>query len=599
VKTPRVSRRKTILCGVGVAAAAAVLALGAPQAFVHAAAASSVAKPPAGYTPIETRQGMCLDDTDGIGRDGQPVQLWKCLGDRNQAWQAEPDGTIRNANGWCLGAGTAADHYAATGNGTRLVMVACSRDYLGSYWTMNSFAHQIVNKYATAAIDNQNNAQRNGNRVQIWTAPAGSTASQYWTAVPSGGGSPAVTPGSPPALHIDGANMVTASNQVFVPRGFTISTLQFAEPYLDGDNAYTSVLSETEAQINAIAGAWHGNIVRFQIDQDYLVQEEAAGDGSYLDLIREVVSYAKSEGLVVVLNAQTEPGSDAVPANDPLPTTNEPLPTQETVDFWQLLQPYYGNDASVIIDVFNEPRPTTGTTVEQYMTLWKDGGEYQGVSYLGHQQLAQTLRADGYAKNMLWVEPPGNYGLSGLTQTSGTTPATVSPAVAGQQAALAEVEQDAAVMATADPGKFLLTGVSNVSYSFHHPTVLGTPRTVANWNAQFGDLVKDDEISVNDGEWATRAQNTGWTATNGDSGPCWSDAPTAVPRYFAYLQQLGVGLTTWTMSDGAPGTGNTADSDSGTFTTTATMAHWPGCANVTPMDGPGSLIMAWFGQQAG
>ena len=97
-------------------------------------------------------------------------------------------------------------------------------------------------------------------------------------------------------------------------------------------------------------------------------------------------------------------------------------------------------------------------------------------------------------------------------------------------------------MATADPGKFLLTGVSNVSYSFHHPTVLGTPRTVANWNAQFGDLVKDDEISVNDGEWATRAQNTGWTATNGDSGPCWSDAPTAVPRYFAYLQQLGVGL---------------------------------------------------------
>src|ERR1700678_2813983 len=79
--------RKTALCGVGVAALTAVLGLAAPQALVHAPSASSGAKPPAGYLPIKTRQGMCLDDTAGIGRDGQPVQLWKCLGDRNQAWQ--------------------------------------------------------------------------------------------------------------------------------------------------------------------------------------------------------------------------------------------------------------------------------------------------------------------------------------------------------------------------------------------------------------------------------------------------------------------------------------------------------------------------------
>jgi hypothetical protein len=52
------------------------------------------------------------------------------------------------------------------------------------------------------------------------------------------------------------------------------------------------------------------------------------------------------------------------------------------------------------------------------------------------------------------------------------------------------------------------------------------------------------------------------------------------------------------MSDGAPGTGNTADSDPGTFTTTSTMANWPGCVNAAPVDGPGALIMAWFGQQA-
>jgi hypothetical protein len=45
-----------------------------------------------------------------------------------------------------------------------------------------------------------------------------------------------------------------------------VPALEFQEPYLDAATAYTSVLSETEAQIDAIAGAWHGNIVRFQIE---------------------------------------------------------------------------------------------------------------------------------------------------------------------------------------------------------------------------------------------------------------------------------------------------------------------------------------------
>ena len=144
----------------------------------------------------------------------------------------------------------------------------------------------------------------------------------------------------------------------------------------------------------------------------------------------------------------------------------------------------------------------------------------------------------------------------------------------------------------------MLNRVPDVSYSFHHPTVLGVPRTQANWDAQFGDLVRDDELSVNDGEWATRSQYTGHWAPNGDSGPCWSDAPSAVPRYFAYLQHLGVGMTVWTLSDGGPGIGTTAASDPGTFTTTATMAGWPGCVTVAPVRGPGALLMAWFGRQA-
>ena len=552
----------------------------APATGQATAPATAWAWAPAGYTPISTGQGMCLDDKGDIARDGQPVVLWTCLGNRDQAWRAEPDGTIRNPNGYCLGTGDAANGYAASADGSPLVMVDCARSYRGSYWTINAFARQIVNKYSGTTLDNEHDAQRDGNLVQLWDAGVGQPSAQEWNAVPAGGGPPVVTPGAPPDLHVDHANMVTSTGQVFVPRGFTLSTLEYTTPYLDDAHAYSSVLAETEAQLNAIAGAWHGNIVRLQIEQDDLVVREDTGDHSYLDLIRAVVSYAKAKGLVVVLNAQTEPGGGRY-------TLNEPLPTLETFKFWSILQPYYGNDASVLLDVFNEPRPLAGTTVRQYMTLWKDGGVYQGVAYLGHQQLAEMLRAEGWAKNMLWVEPPGNQGLAGLTA-----------AQAGQANAMAQVQNEAALRATADPGTFLLNGVPNVSYSFHHPTVLGVPRTVANWDAQFGDLVKDDELSVNDGEWATRNQYVGSWDANGDSGPCWSDAPTAVPRYFAYLQRIGVGMTVWTLSDGSPGLGTTAATDRGTFTTTASMYPWPGCVNIAPVRGPGALIMAWFGQQA-
>ncbi|MGH3247205.1 MAG: ricin-type beta-trefoil lectin domain protein, partial [Trebonia sp.] len=519
--------------------------------------------------------------------------LWRCLGNREQAWQAEPDGTIRNENGYCLGTGSAANGYAATAVGSPLVMVDCSRSFLGSYWTLNPFDNQVVNKHAGAAMDDSRDEQVNGNPVRLGDVAPGQP-SQDWTAVPAGGGSPPVTPGEPPDLHVDHANMVTSAGQVFVPRGFTLSTLQYTKPYLDGAHAYSSVLSETEAQLDAIAGAWHGNIVRLQIEQDDLVQREAVGDHSYLNLIRAAVSYAKAKGLVVVLNAQTEPSGQRL-------TVNEPLPTLETLKFWLILQRYYGNDASVLIDVFNEPRPLAGQSVKQYMTLWKDGGLYQGGAYLGHQQLAEMLRADGYATNMLWVEPPGNDGLAGLlpsaAPSAGKLPGT--PAAAARKAmAITRVQHEAALKATADPGPFLLNGVPDVSYSFHHPTVLGVPRTRANWDAQFGDLVRDDELSVNDGEWATRSQYTGTWAANGDSGPCWSDAPTAVPRYLAYLQRLGVGMAVWTLSDGEPGMGATSVSDPGTFTTTATLTDWPGCVNVPLVRGPGALILAWFMRQA-
>src|ERR1700733_7642659 len=184
--------------------------LAAPPAPAVASALAG-AEPLAGYTPISTGQGMCLDATGGLGRDGQPVQLSNCLGDREQSGQAEPAGTIRNANGYCLGTGSAANRYAASANGTRLVMVDCSRSYRGSYWTIYPADHQIVNKYAVAAMDNRDDVQRDGNPVQLWQVGGDRPGAQAWAAVPSGGGTPAGTPGEPPDPPAAPANMGQAA----------------------------------------------------------------------------------------------------------------------------------------------------------------------------------------------------------------------------------------------------------------------------------------------------------------------------------------------------------------------------------------------------
>ena len=176
--------------------------------------------------------------------------------------------------------------------------------------------------------------------------------------------------------------MVTSAGQVFVPRGFTLSTLQYTQPYLDGANAYSSVLSETEAQIDAIAGAWHGNIVRLQIEQDELVRPRGRSRAttSYLNLIRAVVSYAKAKGLVVVLNAQTEPGAASA-----APRTSR-CRRMETVKFWQILAAVLRQRRQRHHRRVQRAAPgRRGTSVRQYMKLWKDGGRYQGATYLGHQ----------------------------------------------------------------------------------------------------------------------------------------------------------------------------------------------------------------------
>jgi hypothetical protein len=550
-------RRTAILAIIVVSGAVGSALLGLPQA----ARASADGTAQSIYRPIRSVSGLCLDDLDDSYLDGTQVQLWRCNGGHAQQWRETLAGQVVNRNGMCLDVRDAAI-------GAMVQVWRCNGDPAQD-WQLNLGAQQIGNKGTGLALT----AAALARQAPLIVSPPDSSAAQQWTSMPQAGGA-GRTPLGP--VGIAGTN-ITMSGKIFTPYGFTLSSTQYPDGadgaggglYLDGSGTFPTMVSQVEAQVAAIAAAWHGNTVRLQVAQDTLLGSGGAG---YLSDIRQIVSDAEAAGLVVVLNDNTEPAGAAI--------SDEALPTQATIAFWRELAPYYSRDQSVIIDPFNEPRDVREPTDQAAWQLWKDGGDYDydgsghrlsaPLAGIGFQPLVTQLRSMGYA-NQFWIE---------------------TPALTVQ--ALGMLIRDWPGYQLRDPGH-------DIVYEYHHTTVDGTARTIANWDAQFGKLVKRSQSPVVDGEWTQRQQDGRWHAGNGDTGACWSDAPTSVPRYLQYLQVEGVGLLGWTL-----GTFNSSglgilNADQGGLSSAngyGEVASY-GCTLNGPTQGAGQDLMAWFGQQDG
>jgi hypothetical protein len=557
VRAPGVLKRTAILATVLASGAAGSAVLGTP----HVALASTNPTAPPSFSPIAIVGGLCLDDLDDSAADGTQVQLWRCNGGHAQQWRETLAGHIMNRNGMCL-------DVDGTAIGSAVLLWQCNADPAQA-WQLNPGADQIDNKETGLALT----AGALARQAPVTLSPASSSALQQWTSMPRAGG-----PGHPELgpVQIAGTNL-TMSGQIFTPYGFTLSSTQYPDGasgtggglYLDGSGTFPTMVSQAEAQVSAIADAWRGNTVRLQIAQDTLLGPDGA---SYLSDIREIVSYAKSAGLVVVLNDNSEPAGTAL--------ADEALPTQATIQFWRELAPYYASDRSVIVDPFNEPRDVREPTDRAAWQLWKNGGSYgydgsghqlpAPIQGIGFQSLVARLRGMGYA-NQLWIQ---------------------TPALTVQ--ALGMLIRDWPAYQLRDRGR-------NIVYEFHHTTVDGTARTVTNWDSQFGKLVKRSDSPVVDGEWTQRQQDGRWHAANGDTAGCWSDAPTSVPRYLRYLQVEGIGLLAWTLGTFNGSGLGILNADLGGLTSANSYsdAATYSCTLNGPTQGAGQDLMSWFAQQDG
>jgi hypothetical protein len=361
---------------------------------------------------------------------------------------------------------------------------------------------------------------------------------------------------TPSGFTVSG-HRILRDGQPWIPYGFSIYTFGNGLDAFARDEAVT-----VDAQIRAVAGAWHGNTVRLQVEQDeFLYGGDGHNAGTFRGKVFAAIAYAQSLGLAVVLNDTTE-------ATDGIYTRDEPLPTAATLSFWRAMG-RYRNDPDVILDPFNEPRlGVDGADSDGDWGTWFSGGG----GYIGADALIRGLRAMGWG-NQLWMEAPGNLALAELVATW---------------------------------PKYRLSG-TNIVYSYHHTAVdQSTDPSVMEWNAQFGNLVTRDGVPVVDGEWTNRSVPYGTQGRifypSGDTGQCWGHAPKFVPLYLSYLASLGIGMIVWTLGpcpDRRHYDPINADGDNSNFTTANSYNNWHGC--VTPRggttSGAGQILKAWFTQQ--
>ena len=122
--------------------------------------------------------GKCLDVPGSSTANGAQVQLWDCNGTGAQAWQTQPNGTLRNPpSGKCLDAAG-----FGTADGTRLQIWDCSggsnQQWRTAMWANGARSGQITGT-SGKCVDVRWSQTANSTPIQLYSCN-GSNA-QWWT----------------------------------------------------------------------------------------------------------------------------------------------------------------------------------------------------------------------------------------------------------------------------------------------------------------------------------------------------------------------------------------------------------------------------------
>ncbi len=294
------------------------------------------------------------------------------------------------------------------------------------------------------------------------------------------------------AYYVAGKHIFDSKGQMFIPYGVQLGGVLLAVPKWQTNGALTHL---TYDQVLAAHDFWHSNTVSLKIGSKALFAQSPY-DKTYLTEIDQTVQWANQLGMNILLSLQYEGQGNSEQA----------MPTQDSIQFWDFLSKHYANNTSVFFDIFNEPRPAelfkSGDT-DTVWNFWQNGGDIGGTTYVGFQQLVDTIRNNG-AQNLIFAD--------------GTA--------AGEDIRLLP--------------NHMLTGC-NIIYAIHPYMDTNLHHTSQDWDNWFGNATTAGNFPVVADEWSEYQS---------DRGECLTDAPTVVPQFLSYLRNHGVGLIGYALFPG-------------------------------------------------
>jgi len=245
-------------------------------------------------------------------------------------------------------------------------------------------------------------------------------------------------------LHVQGDKLVDSACNHVILRGAQIETAFNVIHPTKMEQAATAHL--TNSTFSVMHNDWHMNVMRFPIC-DYIWVSDKTG---YITRLQGVILQANAAGLYVVMDLHSDQRCGA-------PKTSVKMPLPHVIGFWQGVASAFKNSPMVIFDAFNEPL----VPGDNY-GFWLHGGNMDGTTYIGMQDIVNTIRQQG-AQQPIVVESMTD--IKGLSAVGNN-----------------------------------LVNDPNIIYSWHHYFKQEGERTPADWDRLFGNFSDSHPVLI--GEWA-------------------------------------------------------------------------------------------------
>lgn len=195
----------------------------------------------------------------------------------------------------------------------------------------------------------------------------------------------------PPIVRVEGGRLVDADGDPLRLRGVNRSGSEYM--CVQGHGIFDGPVDD--AAIEAIA-AWDINVVRVPLnDQCWLGVngiDPAYSGQAYQDALAAFVDRLGDHGLATILELHwSAPGDRLADGQSPMPDRDH------TPAFWAEVAERFGDNGSVVFDLFNEPFPDDNSDTGEAWRCWRDGGACAGMDYqaAGMQELVDTVRGTG------------------------------------------------------------------------------------------------------------------------------------------------------------------------------------------------------------